>query len=93
MNLKEKILEEINLDAKKLAIIEKLIYQSLIVRVMTLLGGEAKDEFDRLLMEKIDDEETVLNFLRIKIPDLDKLINEEIANFKKGGADFLKNIK
>lgn len=93
MNLKEKILEELKLDGEKLAMSNKLIYQGLIVRVMPLLGGEDKDEFDKLLMEKIEDEEAVLNFLESKIPDLDKLINEEIANFKKGGADFLKNIK
>lgn len=98
--LKQNIIKDLGLDKlsqaeqeEVLLSIGKLIYQGVIVRVMNELSEKDKEEFDKLLMEKIDDQEAVFNFLKSKIPHLDELVNEEIGKFKKESLEFMKKVE
>ena len=98
--LKQNIIKDLGMDQlspekqeEMLLTIGRLIFQGVIIRVMSLLSEKDKDEFDKLLTEKIEDEEAVLNFLKSKIPNLEELINEEVALFKKGSVDFMQSLK
>jgi hypothetical protein len=73
--------------------IGKIIFQSVLIRVMERLNSKEKDEFTQLLTEKPDDEKAILDFLKSKIPDLDEIVNEEVATFKKEVVDFAKETK
>ncbi len=97
--LKENIIKELGLEnlpeEKKLEIllgIGRVIQQNVILRILDELPEKDKDEFDKLLGEKGDDEEAVLKFLQSKIPNLDGIVNEEIEKFKKESVDFLSNV-
>ena len=98
--LKQNIIKDLGMDQlspekqeEMLLTIGRLIFQGVIIRVMGLLSEKDKDEFDKLLTERIEDEEAVLNFLKSKIPNLEELINEEVALFKKGSVDFMQSLK
>lgn len=98
--LKQNIIKDLGLDKlppekqeETILTIGRLIFQGVVIRVMSLLGEKDKDEFDKLLSEKIEDEEAVLNFLKSKIPNLEELVNEEVAKFKKESVDFMKNLE
>ena len=98
--LKQNIIKDLGLDRfpperqeEMLLMIGKLIYQGVIIRVMGLLSEKDKEDFDQLLMEKVEDEDAVLKFLESKIPNLDELVNEEVAAFKKESIDFINNLK
>ncbi|MBI5732256.1 MAG: hypothetical protein HY982_02770, partial [Candidatus Magasanikbacteria bacterium] len=73
--------------------IGRIIFQGVLIRVMGLLGEKDKDEFDKLLAEKSDDEEAVLKFLQAKLPNLDEIVNNEIAMFKRESLDFMKGLR
>lgn len=73
--------------------IGKIIFQSVLIRVMERLNSKEKDQFMRLLTEKPDDEKGILDFLKSKIPDFNEIVNEEVASFKKESLDFMKQIK
>lgn len=99
-SIKQNIIKDIGLDRfskekqeEMLLMIGKLIFQGVIVRVMGLLSDKDKDDFDNLLMKNVEDEEMVLNFLQSRIPNLDELVKDEIASFKKESADFMENLK
>lgn len=72
--------------------ISRIIQQNVILRVLDALSEEDKNEFDALLSEKGQNQEEVLAFLQSKIPNLDAIVDEEIAKFKKDGAELMKNI-
>ena len=71
----------------------RIIQQNVVLRVLDELDEKDKGEFDKLLEEKTGDEEAILAFLRSKIKNLDEIVEEETANFKKGSVDLMKNIK
>jgi diaminopimelate decarboxylase len=70
----------------------RIIQQNVILRVLDELKEEDKDEFDKFLAQKGDDQEAIFNFLQSKIPNLDSIINEEIEKFKKEGIDFIEKV-
>lgn len=72
--------------------IGRIIQQNIILRVINELQEKDKDEFDKLLEGKSDDQEAILNFLKSKIPGLDAIVEEEIKNFKEKSADLMKKI-
>jgi len=41
------------------------------------------------LTEKPDDEKAILDFLKSKIPNFNKIVNEEVADFKRESLDFM----
>ncbi len=97
--VKQNIIKDLGLDKlpqkeqeQILLTIGKLIFQGVIIRVMGLLSEKDKDDFDKLLSEKIEDEEAVLNFLGSRIPNLNEIVNDEVASFKKESIDFQKRL-
>ena len=71
----------------------RIIQQNVVLRVLDELDEKDKGEFDKLLEEKSGDEEAILAFLRSKIKNLDEIVEEETAKFKKGSVNLMENIK
>lgn len=86
-NLPEKEQEEILLS------IGRIIFQSVLIRVMDELTEKEKDKFEKILTEKQNDEKAILGFLQEKVPNLNEIVNEEVAKFKQESVDFMKKIK
>ena len=78
---------------KALLSVGRIIFQAVLIRVMEKLNPREKDQFTKLLTEKPDDEKTILDFLKSKTPNLNEIVNEEVASFKKESLDFIKQIK
>lgn len=98
--LHQNIIKELDLDIlpareqeEALLRVGKIIFQSVLIRVMEQLNSKEKDKFTKLLTEKPDDEKAILDFLKSKIPNLNEIVNEEVASFKKESLDFIKKIK
>lgn len=97
--LKKNIIKDLGLDAlpekdqeEALLTVGKIIFQTVLIRVLQELTEKEKDQFEKLLTEKPDDEETILSFLQAKIPHLNDIVNEEVAKFKRETVDFMKKI-
>lgn len=60
---------------------------------MEELDDNGKDEFEKILSEKPNDEEAVFGFLKTKLPNLDEIVNDEVIKFKQESVDFMKTIK
>lgn len=98
--LQENIIKDLGIDnlpqkeqEESLLGIGRIIFQSVLIRVMEELDEAGKDEFEKILSEKPNDEEAILNFLHSKLPNLDEVVNEEVAKFKQESVDFMKKIK
>ena len=98
--LKQNIIQDLGIDRlapekqeETLLSIGRIIFQGVLIRVIGLLGEKDKDEFDKLLSEKADDEEAVLEFLQAKLPNLNEIVNDEIAMFKRESVDFMNQLK
>lgn len=70
--------------------IGRIVYQGVLLRVMEVLTDEEKKGFEELLTEKPEDEDRVLKFLQAKVPNLDGLVEDEIAKFKEESAGILR---
>lgn len=104
--LKANLITELGIDklpperqAELLLKIGDVLYQAVIGRVVEELSESDRDEFDKLLAlriggldEKKDDEDAVFNFLHSKLPNLDEIVNEEIAEFKKESLETMDAI-
>lgn len=73
--------------------IGRIIFQSVLIKIMEELDEKGKNEFEKILSEKPNDEEVILNFLRSKLPNLDEIVNEEVVKFKQESVDFVKKLK
>jgi hypothetical protein len=71
----------------------RIIFQSILIRTMEELDEKSKDEFEKILSEKPNDEETILGFLQSKLPNLNEIVNDEVSKFKQESIDFMKAIK
>lgn len=98
--LQKNIINDLGLDklpAKEqeeaLLSIGRIIFQSVLIRTMEELDEAGKDEFEKILSEKPNDEEAILSFLQKKIPNLNEIVNEEVAKFKQDSVDFMKAIQ
>lgn len=89
--LKELGLENLPEDKKTSLLLDmgRIIQQNVILRALEELKEEDKDEFDRLLAEKVNDQEAVLKFLQSKISNFDAIIEEEVGKFKKESTDVM----
>lgn len=86
-NLPQKEQEEIIIK------IGEILQKKIILRVLDELDEEGKDEFEKVIGEQGDDEEAVLNFLRLKLPKLDEMVNEEIEAFKNESLGMIKKLE
>jgi len=98
--LKQNIIQELGLDVlsekeqeEALLRIGQIIFQSVLIRVMEELTAKEKDQFAKLLTERPDDEKVIFDFLKSKIPNLEEIVNEEVAAFKKESLEFIEKIK
>lgn len=98
--LQQNIIKDLGIDTlpekeqeEALLRVGKIIFQSVLIRVMEQLNANEKDQFTKLLTEKPDDERAILDFLKSKIPNLNEIVNEEVASLKKESLDFMKQIK
>lgn len=98
--LQKNIIKDLGLDKlsekeqeETLLSVGRIIFQSVMIRVMEELDEAGKDEFEKILTEKPNDEEAILNFLRSKLPNLDEIVNEEVAKFKQESVNFMDKIK
>lgn len=97
--LKQNIINDLGIGAlpqeqqeEALARIGNIIFQGVLLRVMALMSDGDKIEFEKLLTEKNNKPEIILEFLRLKIANLDEVISEEVAKFKQESAHFMNNI-
>lgn len=73
--------------------IGNIIFQGVLIRIIEVMSDSDKDEFEKVLSEKNGESEAVLEFLRLKIPNLNEIVNEEVAKFKQESVNFMKNIE
>lgn len=72
--------------------IGETIFQAVITRVIEELSDEDRTAFDLLLDERKekDDDDAIFTFLQSKLPHLDQIVNEEIAEFKKESIETIE---
>lgn len=70
----------------------KIIFQAVLMRAVEELKDEDKDEFERVLGNAEGDEDAVFNFLKAKLPDIDSVVEEEVAKFKQASVDFMNAV-
>ncbi len=97
--LQKNIISDLGLDTlsgkeqeEALLSVGRIIFQSVLLRTMEELDDKGKDEFEKILSEKPNDEEAILGFLQSKIPNLDKIVSDEVSKFKQESVDFMKVI-
>ena len=97
--LKQNLITALHLDAlpaeereKVLIDVGKVIYGKVLLRVLEELSDKDKDEFDKLLGVNPDDDEAIFKFLSGKVPNLDALVNDEVAEFKQSSLDFMDTV-
>lgn len=67
-----------------------LIYQNVLMRVMKTMTNEDKGEFERILDNNGEPEEIFI-FLKNKVPNFEKKIEEEAEKFKNEVSKTLNN--
>ena len=94
--LAKNIIKELGLDAlpperqeEVILKIGELINQRIVVRVLEKLSEAEKDEFEKVLSEKMSDQDAVMGFLKSKISDFDDMVAKEIADFKQSSLDMI----
>ncbi len=68
-----------------------LIYQNVLMRVLSVMSEEEENEFEKLLDANAQPEE-IFAFLQSKAPDLDKIIEEEAVQFKNKSDSIMNQI-
>ena len=98
--LRKNIIKDLELDKlpaeeqeKALLSMGRIIFQSVMIRVLEKLNEKDKEEFEKMLSEKPADGDAILIFLQSRIPNINEIINEEIALFKRESVDFIKGLK
>jgi hypothetical protein len=86
-------IEGMNEEQQKDAIekIGGIIYQEVLMRVVGAMSDAEQDEFEALL-DKDSDPETLFQFLKSKVPDLENIIKEETEKFRNESADIMSQI-
>jgi hypothetical protein len=76
-------LENLPLDDRQEVIIRigALVYQNVLMRSMEIMTEQDKDEFEKMLDKNADIEEVFI-FLKEKVKDLEKIIEEEAIKLK-----------
>ena len=69
-----------------------IIFQAVLIRLMTELDEAGKDEFVKLLENSNGEDDAVLNFLKEKLPNLDEIVAQEVAKIKGESVDFLNQV-
>ncbi len=99
-HIKDNLIKDLGLDLlpeedqeQALLTVGRIIFQSVLIRVLERLSEKEKTEFEKILKEKQDDEEAVYAFLQEKIPNLNDVVTEEVAKFKTDAGEMMKGMK
>lgn len=68
-----------------------IIYQNVLIRVMEILTDSEQDEFEKLLDAGAKPEE-IFSFLKDKVKDFEKIIDEEAAKFRDKSSSIMNKI-
>ena len=68
-----------------------LIYQNVLMRVMEMMTEADQDEFEKMLDNNAKPEE-IFMFLKNKVSDFEKIIDEEANKFKDKSASIMSQI-
>jgi len=63
--------------------IGRMTFMSVLIKAMEELSERDKDELEKILTKKPNDEKTILNFLQLRLPNLNEIVNEEVNKLKK----------
>ncbi|MEK7615239.1 MAG: DUF5663 domain-containing protein [Patescibacteria group bacterium] len=74
---------------KALQALGTVIFQKVIIRVLELLPAERLSEFNRILESEEQVPGSLLSFLKKEIPNLDAVLSEEIAEFKRDSMEVM----
>lgn len=72
--------------------IGEIIQERVIIRVLDELNEKDREEFDKILEEKGEEDDAVLNFLRLKILNLDQIVEEEVSGFRRESVELMKKV-
>lgn len=72
-----------------IARIGKIIFQSVLMRVLPMLKEEEVAKYEKLVENEVEPD-TLLDFFFEKIPSFLQIIAEETENFRKESAEILK---
>lgn len=70
--------------------IGRVIHQRVVLRVLDELSDEDKNTFDELLGKRGNNQNIIALFLKEKLPNLDRIVEEETAGFKAQAQEFMK---
>jgi hypothetical protein len=98
--LKKNLIKELGLDklpAEKqeevFAQIGTIVLEGVLTRVIPTLSAQERVEFEKIIAEGGEDNAPrVYAFLEQAVPNLDKLVNEEIAELKQTSFDVMSKI-
>ncbi|MBL7058590.1 hypothetical protein ISS03_04590 [Patescibacteria group bacterium] len=101
--LKRDITKELGLDSlpeeerqKVLERIGKLIYESVMIRVVEVLDEEDQDAFASIL-EEVDGDpaggDKILKFIKSKVPNIEEIVEEEVVRFKQESLDVMEGLE
>jgi hypothetical protein len=97
--LKQNIIKDLGLDSlpeeeQKQAFLKigEIIFGGVLTRVLNELNDEDASAFEKIIDETPNDEEKIMGFMKEKVSNLDEIVEEEIARFKKESADFMNEI-
>jgi len=68
-----------------------IIYQNVLIRIMELMGEKDQDEFEELLDRNAAPEE-IFSFLKSRVKDFEKIIEEEAIKFKDKASNIMDQI-
>ncbi|MCX6799546.1 MAG: DUF5663 domain-containing protein [Candidatus Falkowbacteria bacterium] len=101
--LNRNIIKELGIDSlpekEKREILErigKVIFESIMIRVIEALDEDGQIIFEQILSEaehSPNKGEMIIEFLRSKVPNIDEVIEEEVIRFKKDSIDVMGAIK
>jgi len=72
--------------------IGKIIFEMTLIRILDEMDDETAKEFEQFL-EKNQNPDDILKFLKEKVPDLEEILEDEARKFKSETFDVLKEAK
>jgi hypothetical protein len=64
------------------------IFSSIMHKIIPMLSDADKDELEKL-MEGVDNQDEISNFLKSRIDNFDKIVDDVVADFKSDAANLL----
>jgi hypothetical protein len=99
--LKANIITELGLDKlsakdREAALLKigEIIFKTVLIRIIDTLDEEGRKDLDAHLSDpvKAKDPDALYAFLRAKVPNLDELVGEEIAAFKRDALETMRGL-